>query len=101
MYLCLLMYDIKNAYSLQKVAKRCIKEGMTRLQRSIFIGLMRKKEVQDLQVWLQNLLVKEDEQIGQVAIIMLRPHQLKEVINIGTSLYDIEQVLGEKHTLIY
>lgn len=97
----LISYDIEKDSLRSKISDKLIAEGLLRIQYSVFLGKIKPSDVQPLEQWLNNALLKGNPQKDTVLIIHLTEPQIKAMQVLGYNKYDIERLIDKKSTLIF
>lgn len=88
MYICI-AYDISNDRLRLKVSKMCRRIGLTRLQKSVFVGQTRKALLRELEQEVRPVLPASD----QFAVIPLEKKEYRNILLAAskTALKDLLQ----------
>jgi CRISPR-associated protein Cas2 len=76
-----IMYDISNDKARRKVAKLCLQLGLQRVQRSVFLGKVKKKHLREFRQEAKKLL---DQQTDQLYVLRTSDQSLQRMRQIGT-----------------
>ena len=94
MYLCV-MYDISSRRRLQKIARLCTQRGLSRIQKSVFLGKLDTEELVGFRdAALRILVLKED----RLLMLPLDRACLKRSVDLGRSS-GIREMLEERPLL--
>lgn len=98
----LICYDIQDNYIRQKAAGKIMDTGFERIQYSVYLGDVTDNQMNDLIMWLETHVLKytvanEDN----ILILSLTKLQVKQMISLGKMKMDIDEITGEKDTLIF
>jgi len=74
------MYDIKNDKSRSRVAKFCEQIGLTRVQYSVFLGILEPNDKDTLQIQIEETI---DKQKDSVYIFPMSKDELKATVLLG------------------
>jgi len=74
------MYDIKNDKSRSRVAKYCEQIGLTRVQFSVFLGMLEPNDKDILQIQIEETI---DKQKDSVYIFPMSRDELKATVLLG------------------
>lgn len=74
------MYDIKKDKARTKIAKTCEQIGLTRVQYSVFLGMVNTNDKDTLEIQLEELMDKETDSIY---IFPMSKDELKETVLLG------------------
>ena len=97
----LISYDIENDRLRLRIAKRLLHYGLHRVQYSVFMGSLSKKDIRnlwkELGQWMQGA-----EAVGSDSILYIPVHrgQLKTIQVHGSWPDRWEEISGEVHTLM-
>lgn len=86
--ICWVMYDIKNDKSRSRVAKYCEQIGLTRVQYSVFLGILEPNDKDTLQIQLEETI---DQEKDSVYIFPMSKDELKATVLLGQA-FDKELV---------
>lgn len=78
--ICWVMYDIKNDKSRSRVAKYCEQIGLTRVQFSVFLGMLEPNDKDILQIQIEETI---DKQKDSVYIFPMSRDELKATVLLG------------------
>lgn len=78
--ICWVMYDIKNDKSRSRVAKYCEQIGLTRVQYSVFLGILEPNDKDTLQIQLEETI---DQEKDSVYIFPMSKDELKATVLLG------------------
>jgi len=78
--ICWVMYDIKKDKARTKIAKTCEQIGLTRVQYSVFLGMVNTNDKDTLEIQLEELMDKETDSIY---IFPMSKDELKETVLLG------------------
>lgn len=78
--ICWVMYDIKNDKSRSRVAKFCEQIGLTRVQYSVFLGILEPNDKDTLQIQIEETI---DKQKDSVYIFPMSKDELKATVLLG------------------
>lgn len=74
------MYDIKQDKARSRVAKFCEQIGLTRVQYSVFLGILEPNDKDTLQIQIEETI---DEQKDSVYIFPMSKDELKDTVLLG------------------
>ena len=94
----LIIYDISSDRIRNRISKRLISEGYLRIQLSVFVGISDPSE--NTLLWNMLNLWLSDEEYSKLFVIAITKNKFRSMPKIGTLEYDIDYLLGEKHTMI-
>lgn len=94
----LIIYDISSDKIRRKIANRLIAEGYLRIQLSVFVGIKNPKENKYL--WSDLILWMNADKYSKLFSISVTKNKFRNMKMIGNLDYDIDYLLGVKHTMI-
>ena len=98
----LLMYDITNDRTLQKVAKKLVKYGFERVNYSVWLGWTNPLEKGTLKSELQTLMRNENAKGSRLYIVPLKPSTLGKMRSItGHKPVELDYWLGKTKNLFF
>ncbi len=97
----LISYDIENDSLRQKIANKIIAEGFDRVQYSVYLGGVSDGVLANLITYLKDAMLKSNLQKDNIIIISLTDKALENMLTIGQSGLDIDEIIGNKNTLIF
>lgn len=74
------MYDIKNDKARSKVAKACLRQGLYRVQFSVFLGTLEPNEHDSLKLEIEDLI---NEETDSVYIFPMNKQELQQTALMG------------------
>lgn len=96
----LVSYDISKDSLRTRIGDRLIADGLDRIQKSVYLGIINMEVKEQLLKWLKNeIILKGDLKTDSVIFIPLTARQVNETIIIGKNNYDLEFLSGEKNSL--
>ena len=97
----LVSYDISKDSLRTRVGDRLIADGLDRIQKSVYLGVINEEVKIKLIKWLKNEIVfKGNLKTDSIIFIPLTPRQVKEAIVIGSDNYDLYFLSGENNSLL-
>ena len=98
----LIAYDISDDKWRTKTANQLIYCGFDRVQFSVFMGTVPKKNLSDFMLWFQkNVLILSPQTMVSLIVLPLSIGQLDEMQALGNvDNIDLDMLTGRKHTLI-
>ena len=98
----LLMYDITNGKTIQKVAKKLIYYGFERINYSVWLGWVNPLEKAKLKIELQTLLRSENAKGSRLYVIPLKPPSLGKMRSItGHKPKELDYWLGKTKNVFF
>jgi CRISPR-associated endonuclease Cas2 len=98
----LICYDITDNALRQRVAQKILEFGLDRVNRSVFLGAPRDKDLRKLETLLRELLAgKRSSPDDSLLILPVHAHQIHEMKVYGRQDWAPEELTGEIHTLIF
>lgn len=76
-----IMYDISNDKARRKVAKLCLQLGLQRVQRSVFLGKVKKKYLREFRQEVKKLV---DPKTDRLYVLRTSDQSLQRMRQIGT-----------------
>jgi CRISPR-associated endonuclease Cas2 len=96
----LVSYDISKDSLRTRVGDRLIADGLDRIQKSVYLGVVSEEVKVELIKWLKNeILMKGDIKTDTVIMIPLLARNVKEAVVLGKNNYDLDFLSGEKNSL--
>lgn len=93
--ICWVMYDIEQDKARTKIAKACLKNGLYRVQYSVFLGTIDIDRKDALQLQIEELM---DEEVDSVYIFPMSKDELKSTELLGQA-FDKDMVTDEVKSL--
>jgi CRISPR-associated endonuclease Cas2 len=98
----LLMYDITNDKTLQKVAKKLISYGFERINYSVWLGWVNPLNRGNLKIELQTLMRNENAKGSRLYIIPVKPSTLGKMRSItGHKPKQLDYWLGKTKNVFF
>ncbi len=94
-----IMYDIENDKVRNQISKYLIQEGCLRVQKSIFMAEMERREFEKIARTLREVNEVYNNE-DSIMIVPVSPEQLNSMHVIGKNL-DVDFILQNKNTLIF
>lgn len=91
------MYDIKKDNIRTRVAKICKQAGLYRVQYSVFLGTLEKKEKDALELQVEDLI---DEEVDSVYIFPMSKQELQQTSLLGQA-FDKDLVTDQVKALFF
>ncbi len=95
----LVCYDIENDRKRKKIADKLLEYGLERVQYSVFMGVFSTILKRRFTVWLEGILDLKEFPNDSVLIIRLSSQEVTDMIVVGNSKLDKEEIAGLKNTL--
>lgn len=95
----LICYDIESNALRARIAQQLLKDGMERVNRSVYLGECSETALKHLTAWLQKAMQKA----GPNDSLLILPVTKNAVWNmeiLGRNEYDLPTITGDRHTLI-
>ena len=97
----LVSYDISKDSLRTRIGDRLIADGLDRIQKSVYLGVINEEVKTELVKWLKNeLTFKGNSKTDSILFIPLTARQVKASVVIGQNNYDLEFLSGEKNSLL-
>ena len=96
--LCLISYDIEDNKVRRTIAKYLIRQGCTRVQKSVYMARLERKTYQDIAATLREIQEMYDNQ-DSILLMPVGEEQIQRLDVIGRNL-QIEVLTRPGHTLI-
>jgi len=95
--ICWVMYDIKKDKTRTKISKSCEQIGLTRVQYSVFLGMVNANDKDTLEIQLEELMDKETDSIY---IFPMSKDELKETVLLGQA-FDKKYISDEVKEMFF
>lgn len=95
----LICYDIESNALRARIAQQLLKDGMERVNRSVYLGECSETVLKHLTAWLRKTMQKA----GPNDSLLILPVTKNAVWNmeiLGRNEYDLPTITGDRHTLI-
>ncbi len=96
----LISYDIEKDSLRTKIAHHLIANGLYRIQYSVYLGTLSEQDYAALEVWLNNAMQQANTQKDSIMILKLEKPQVKTMKILGISKHDIDEIVGDKRSLV-
>lgn len=98
--LYLICYDITNNSLRANFARKIIASGLDRINKSVYLGLIKETPLNNLEAELSGLLKLRGQPQDSLIILPLLARQVQDMRIYGRNDLDKDELSGEKSTLI-
>jgi len=96
----LIAYDIQNNKIRDKIAKKLLYLGLTRIQYSVFAGPLQERLEKDWKIFLGMLNPTLNQNTDRILMLPVHSGLLLQIEQFGTQNIDLKLVFGMQNTLI-
>lgn len=96
----LICYDITNDTLRTKIGNKIIESGLDRINKSVYLGSIGESALNALTTWLNNEMQQRSGNDDSIIVLPVSASQVHEMLIIGTTNLDKDELTGDKTTLI-
>ncbi|WP_367389015.1 CRISPR-associated endonuclease Cas2 [Lewinella sp. LCG006] len=96
----LICYDITKNPLRTRMGKKIIEFGLDRINKSVYLGTISKSSLTQLESWLSQEILTKGDPTDSCIIVRISAEQVQQMRILGLNELDLDELSGDKSTLI-
>jgi CRISPR-associated protein Cas2 len=96
----LICYDITQNSLRTRIGKKIIEYGLDRINKSVYLGTVSKSSLTQLENWLSQEISAKGDATDSCIVVRVSAEQVQQMRILGLNELDLDELSGDKSTLI-